>query len=79
MPNVPFPSIVQQQVIVLSNVLDFVLRHELEENVLVSENFKSWWVDLWCESNILQRQEKCQFYAFGVLVPDQAEYFMAPN
>ena len=32
----PFPAIIRQRLIVLSNVLDFILRHELGENVLVS-------------------------------------------
>ena len=32
----PFAAVIRQRLIVLSNVLDFVLRYELEENVLVS-------------------------------------------
>ena len=34
-----------------------------------------------CESNTLQRDEKCQFYAFRDVTTgaDRAEYFMAPN
>ena len=69
-------------------MLDFILRHELGENVLVSrktakvdEQIELGSIDGWFESNILQRHEKCQFYAFADVArgADRAEYFMAPN
>ena len=44
----PFAAVIRQRLIVLSNVLDFVLEYELEENVLVSrktENFDKY-IDL---------------------------------
>ena len=70
----------------LSNVLDFILRHELGEDVFVSR--KTAKVDeqielrpLLDDVNQVFYSEKCQFHASGDVATgaDRGEYFMAPN
>ena len=64
-------------------MLDFVLPLKLRENLLISWETRKLYeqndirfITRCCESNILQRHEKCQFYAFGdgATGPDEAKY-----
>ena len=71
-------------------MLDFVLPLKLRQNLLFAWKTRKVYeqndiyirfITRCCERNILQRHEKCEFYAFGdgATGPDKAKYEMAPN